>query len=601
MQWAEPITRRAAWATIAAITVAFLSVASHVVIPIALAIMLAFAMKPVARRVEKITHSRIASVALTAIVSFGFIVSAGAVAGYQLVDFASNLETYRKTISDKIISIQTGGSDFFARASSTLTGIQHDIANATTQPAQPQAGVAIPVSVVSAAPQPGEDWLAGISAAGGAVGPFVQPVALAGVVCLLSVMLLWYGEDLRDRLIVFAGANQISVTTSALEDASKRIGRYMLMQALINTGFAIAISVGLYAVGIPNAILLGLIAGVLRFIPIIGAWLGLALPALIATAVFDTWTPVLLVVLLFACCELFVNFIIEPWLYGHSTGISGIGVIVCILFWTWLWGAAGLLLAVPMTVCLVVLGKVLEPLRVFYIFLSDEPVLDDARRLYHRVMTGDYTAAETLLQDSRTKLGIARACDQLVLPILRHARHDTERGVMTNERYDAVVGAMDSLNTDAVRELAEAPREDAPPTPQTDFSCVLISFNTADSIAARSVGHAVHSEIGMRVEWVEEALTQDLVTRLNEATTQAGQVYVLIGTTIEAAGRARVVAKLLKRAVPAARLLIGDFSSERSASASGIPATGLTEVCSSVAQLIERLTCTQREVAIITQ
>jgi hypothetical protein len=298
------------------------------------------------------------------------------------------------------------------------------------------------------------------------VGPLLQPIATAGIVLVFIVFVLLQREDLRDRMIRLFGQHDVHRTTEAVSDAAKRIGRYLLMQLVINVAYGVPVGVGLFLIGVPNALLWGVLATVLRFIPYLGPVLAAAFPIALSFAVDPGWTTPLLVVALFVTLELFSNNVMEPWLYGSSTGLSPLAVIVAAVFWTTLWGPIGLLLSTPLTVCLVVLGRHVPQLQFFEVLLGDEPVLDPEVKFYQRVLAGDPHEAEELAADLLEEQSLARVFDGIVLPALVFADQDRLRGAFDHARArelaETFIGIIDSL-----AETAEGEEKEPGPTVRT--------------------------------------------------------------------------------------------------------------------------------------
>lgn len=576
MPWLEPLTRRAAWVTIAAIVVAFLALASHFVIPLALAVLLAFLLSPLVNRIGKLLHSRLAAVVVTCAMAFTVMIVVGVVVLYQLADFANNLPDYRHTISQKIVTLRDAGGGPISRMMDALTDIKKDVEATSTQPSAEQDALPMPAIRVVNTAQDEATALASLTAALATVLPLMEPAIMFAIVCVLVIFFLIYAEDIRDRVVVLAGAQQISVTTQALEEAGKRIGQYLLMQAIVNTIYGSAIAIGLWFIGVPNGFLLGLLAGLLRFIPVAGVWLGALLPVVLSVAVFDRWLPVFEVGLLFLVLEAVTNFWLEPWLYGSGTGMSGLAVLVAIMFWTWIWGPVGLLLAMPITVCLVVLGKFVEPLRVFHVLLSDEPVLAGERRLYHRLMTGDFTASEEIVRDATEKIGDARVCDELLLPVLHTARSDHERGVLSDERYRFICDTITGLGA----EIAEPSAGGGP------VVCVGVEPNdsTAAELVCLTLSHALNGPVACAAN----LMTTDIVTR---AKTDGISTLILICTTRESVGRARLIHKALKSRLSGVTVYIADLTGNTTAPTAAA-SDGL--VYTTVAAIVDRVQQTQR-------
>ena len=218
--------------------------------------------------------------------------------------------------------------------------------------------------------------------------PLVSPLATTGLIIIVTIFMLLDRENLRDRFIRLVGYGDLHRTTEALQDAGRRVGQYLLMQLVVNVTYAIPITIGLWLLGIPNALLWGVLALVLRFVPYIGPAIGMLLPMLLALAVAPGWSLVLWTGALFLVMELISNNVVEPWLYGSKTGLSPLAIIVAAIFWTWLWGPVGLILSTPLTVCLVVLGRHVPQFEFFEVLFGNEPVLEPKERLYQRLLAG---------------------------------------------------------------------------------------------------------------------------------------------------------------------------------------------------------------------
>ncbi len=549
MPWVEPITRRAAWVVIAGATITFLALARDFVLPLALAILLAFMLSPIVRWLHRRIKSRIASVTIACLLGSIVVAGISTAATLQFLDFAEKLPLYRHTISKKIIAMKGSSDGVISRAIQTMAAIEEDVETAAT-PATTAPSVSPPPMKMPAIPVVTRSESTLFESTTRFVEPVVEPLLVTSIVAVLVFLLLYYGEELRDRIVVMAGTHQLSVTSQALQDASKRIGKYLLMQACVNTFFGVSIGIGLMLIGIPNALFLGILAGLFRFVPILGAWLGAAIPLLLSLAVFDAWTPMLYVVVLFAAMEAFVNFVVEPYLYGHSTGITGIAVVVAILFWTWIWGPIGLLLAVPLTVCLVVLGKYIEPLRVFYIMLSDEPMLSGETRLYHRLVSGDIPAAESMVEAAVKDIGIAQAADTLLLPALELSRIDFSRGSITDERFALVNEAMQEMVEDYA---LVANVESTKSVHDIAFVPAAASDKSAATISAAATSR--HLDAAMTL--LESSINSEVIQSIR---TRGIVILVLVCVSPESAARARLLAKSLHRSVAETRMILFDPS-----------------------------------------
>ena len=376
-----------------AFVIATLYFASDLLIPLALAALLTFLLAPLVTRLER-WIGRIAAVLLVVTMIFSMIGMAGWVLTRQLVDLATRLPDYKVNIETKLHSFQLPSGGAFKRLSETVEELKKDFRGADAPivsqvPGKPGTAVAVPVSSAPTLPvQVVETSKANpLQLLQVIISPLLGPLGTTGLVLLLVVFMLLKREDLRSRLIRLIGQGRISATTHALDDANHRVSRYLLMQLVVNVTFGIAVAIGLFFIGVPNAVLLGAFATVLRFIPYIGPWIAAAFPIILSLAVSPSWMMPLLTLGLFVLLELICSNIVEPWLYGSSTGVSSIALVVAAVFWTWLWGPIGLMLATPLTVCLVVMGRHVPQLSFLSIMLSDEEALTPAEQCYHRLLT----------------------------------------------------------------------------------------------------------------------------------------------------------------------------------------------------------------------
>jgi predicted PurR-regulated permease PerM/GAF domain-containing protein len=410
-------------------------------IPFALAILLSFALTPLVNWLRRLKLPRIVAVLIA--VSFAFILIGGIgfVVGRQLVQLANNLPTYQTTIAQKIRSLQQSapGGGVIERVTSTIEDLGKQIsgdgsaegkAAATPEPSLGSGTPQDPVTVRLEPPRPRP--LEMIQAV---VGPLLAPLATAGLVIIFVIFVLLEREDLRDRFIKLVGAGDLQKSTQAINDAASRVSRYLLMQLVINLTYGIPIGVALYFIGVPNAVLWGLLAAVLRFIPYLGPFLAALFPIALAVAVDPGWTMLFWVLALFIVAELISNNVFEPWLYGSSTGLSSLAIIMAAIFWTSLWGPVGLFLATPLTVCLVVIGRYVPQLEFLGVLLGSDPVLAPEERLYQRLVAGNLEEAVELAEDYVDEYSSREFYDNVAIPALRLAENDRQRsGTDTNYR-----------------------------------------------------------------------------------------------------------------------------------------------------------------------
>jgi predicted PurR-regulated permease PerM/GAF domain-containing protein len=413
----------------------------EIFVPFALAILLSFALAPLVNWLRRWSVPRIVAVLIAVTLTFILIAGIGFVVGRQLVQLAGNLPSYQATITQKIRSLQTSvpGGSVVERVTTTIEDLGKEISGDEKKPeaaprgpgagARPQE----PVTVRLERPQPNP--LALIQTV---VGPLLAPVATAGLVVILVIFVLLEREDLRDRFIRLAGAGDLQKSTQAINDAAARVSRYLLMQLVVNLTYGIPIGIALYFIGVPNAVLWGLLAAVLRFIPYLGPFLAALFPVALAIAVDPGWTMLFWVIGLFLVAELISNNVIEPWLYGSSTGLSSLAIIIAAIFWTMLWGPVGLFLATPLTVCLVVIGRYVPQLEFLGVLLGSDPVLAPEEQLYQRLLAGNLEEAVDMAEDYVDEWSSREFYDNVAIPSLRLAENDRQRST-TDTNYRRLV------------------------------------------------------------------------------------------------------------------------------------------------------------------
>ncbi len=415
--------------------IAVLYFAREVFMPLAIAVLLTFALAPVVSLIRKTGIPRMPAViaavtaAFIAISAFSFVVVT------QVTELAQQLPTYQSNILTKIRSVKDSGdgSGVIKRITDAVERVgkeinQREDAGKPAESARPPD----PLLVEIYTPEKPIQILTSM------ILPLIGPLATAGLVIVVVIFMLLEREDLRDRFIRLVGYSDLHRTTEALQDAGSRVGRYLLMQLVVNITYGIPIAIGLWLIGIPNAMLWGALAIILRFVPYIGPVISMVLPLFLAIAVSPDWSLVLWVAALFIGMELISNNVVEPWLYGSRTGLSPLAIIVAAIFWTWLWGPVGLVLSTPLTVCLVVLGKHVPQFRFFEVLFGTEPVLDPQTRLYQRLLANDPDEATDQLDELLEEQSLIEIYSQVAIPALILAERDRARGVMNAEQRKAV-------------------------------------------------------------------------------------------------------------------------------------------------------------------
>jgi predicted PurR-regulated permease PerM/methylmalonyl-CoA mutase cobalamin-binding subunit len=404
------------------IAIACLYVAQSVLIPVALALLLSFLLAPVVNGLEWIGLGRVVSVIIVVVLTFLFLAGIGWIVTTQVTTLAGELPKYESNIKRKISDVRDmtkGGK--FEEVQKTVEEIKEEIQKTDeAKPARREVVV-----------QSGRSFPFLPSAI--VIGPLFERLAGAGLVIILVVFMLVRREDMRNRFIRFVGRGRMTVTTKALEDAGERISRYLLMQGIINSLYGLGVALGLYLIGLPYAVLWGFVGAFLRFIPYVGPWIAAIMPSALSLAVFDGWIWPLVVMGLFVAIELFTNMVLETLLWGESAGVSEVALLISVAFWTWLWGPIGLLLATPLTVCLVVIGKYVPQMEFITILMSDETVLERDVVYYQRLLAMDRDEAIGALEEYLKPDRSERVYDEVLIPALNHARLDREEGSLTDE------------------------------------------------------------------------------------------------------------------------------------------------------------------------
>ncbi|MBM6594791.1 AI-2E family transporter [Microvirga pudoricolor] len=447
---------------VAVVVLTALYVGREVFLPMTLAILLAFVIAPFMELLRRWHLGRVPSVVLSMLVVMGILGSLGSVIGYQLAGLASDLPTYQVTVKQKMASLHDGA---LGRIPEMIRRIGNELERATTEPAKPAEtpDAQAPAAPPEPAPLPvevHEPDATPLELAQNILLPAIKPLATMGIVLVVLIFILLQREDLRDRMIRLFGSSDLHRTTVAMDDAARRLSRYFLMQLGLNASFGLFIAVGLWAIGVPSPILWGIFTMLMRFVPYIGSIIAAILPAALAAAVDPGWNMLILTLALFLISEPIMGHLIEPLVYGQSTGLSPFSVVVAAIFWTWLWGPIGLLIATPLTLCLVVLGRHVERLEFLDVLLGDRPALTPAENLYQRMLAGDpdeaLESAELLLKDR----SLTSYYDEVALAGLQLAANDASRGVLTGGQLDRVKGVIDALVADL------SAHEDVEPEPQ---------------------------------------------------------------------------------------------------------------------------------------
>ncbi|MDX2199010.1 MAG: AI-2E family transporter [Phycisphaerae bacterium] len=436
----DVLSRFARFATVV-LVVALLYAGREIFIPIALGAFLAFVLTGATRRLEQFGFGRVLSALTTMTGGILILAAVGAVVVYQSAIVLDAIPQYRANIREKMAEAQRATTAWFGDAARTVSELQKELSAesapaSATASSQPNHATPVPVQVVSGA---GELRLPfGTDALSFVAHPFIT----VGLALVLAFFFLYDRNDLRDRLFRLWGEAKLRISTNALSDASERVMQYLVALTLANAIAGAAVALGLLLIGVPNWLLWGVLTAVLKFVPFIGTMLAAAFPIALSLAVSESWVQPLMVLGWFIAVDLISSNVVEPILYGTRTGASPTAIIVSFVFWTWLWGPFGILLATPITVCLVALGHHIAELEFFATLLGDQPVFRPSVRLYQRVLSDDAAAAREIVASAAAELDQVELLDRVLAPAIGRVAADWDGGLLSSDRKGEVLLAV---------------------------------------------------------------------------------------------------------------------------------------------------------------
>jgi predicted PurR-regulated permease PerM len=443
--------------------------ARDLLVPFAFAITLAFLLVPAVSRLEARGFPRVVAVAVTGVLAFTIICGVGYVVAHQLLNVARELPAYRLSIQEKIASIHSPAEQSLEKAFTAVEDISGDLAASARQPlAQAQ-----PVRVVDPARTQFETFELLLR--------FLHPIGTLGVVIVFTVYLLMKREDLRHRILLLAGMGHIRLMTQALQDAATRISQYLIFQATVNAGYGALFGFGLFFIGVPNATLWGVLAGILRIVPYVGTATALVLPLVVSVAVSSSWGPTLLVIGLFLTLSLTATNFIEPWLFSSRTGISSLALLAMAIFWALLWGWPGLILSTPLTVCIVVLGRYVPKMSFLHTLLSTDAELSAEALFYERLLAMDQQEAHAVADRFLEGKTLVELYDSVLIPALALVEQERHQGVLDDVRCNFFFLSIGELLVELTNYQQKEAGDSALRAPrfpmQEDFAVVCISAN----------------------------------------------------------------------------------------------------------------------------
>ena len=463
-------------------------------------------------------------------------VCVGGLVMLQLYDLAKSLPQYRENIQNKVEAISSR-SGLVEQITKTFE--VRKARKATTDANEP-----VPVEIHTPKPT-------SLQTLGAVSSSLFGPLTQAGVVIVFVVFMLAQKEDLRDRVVLLLGEGRLHVTTQALDEAGKKVSRYLLMQLLVNATYGIPVGIGLYFIGVPNALVWGLLAMLLRFIPYVGPVIACTMPIGLAIAVDPGWTMAAWTVGLFVTLESVSNNLVEPWLYGSNTGVSSFAVIVAAVFWSWLWGPIGLFLSTPMTVCLAVMGRYVPRLRFLHILLADEPALNDGVRLYHRLLARKADEAIDFGEAIVKKHSLGYLYSDVITPALSLAEHDRHEGLVDEKTGRAVL----DLTRDLIDDVSGLSVDSEPKRSLTTL-CVP-SSDEADEICARMLCDLLRKNGVGAVETSATLLVNEQIEKIRESNASLICVSALPPSAMR---QARLFCKRVRTEFPDKKIVLGVWS-----------------------------------------
>lgn len=467
---------------VAALIITGLYVGREVFIPVALAILLSFVLAPLVKGLRTLRVPRPVAVIVVVLVAFAALSALAVLMASQVTQLAGELPRYQITMREKIASLRgsAAGSSALERAANLLQDLGKELDRPRVPvemteppPGEPRTGEARPIPVEVREPEP-----TSLQTLGSFIRPLVHPLTTTGIVLIFVIFILLQREDLRNRFIRLAGTYDLQKTTAALDDAAARLSRLFVSQLLLNAGFGLCIGIGLWLIGVPNPALWGILTGIMRFVPYIGAIISAAFPLALAAAVDPGWTMLLWAAMLFLVAEPLAAHVLEPLVYGRSTGLSPVAVVASATFWTWLWGPIGLVLAMPLTICLVVLGRHVERLEFLDVLLGDRPALSPPEIFYQRVLSGDPAETADKAEEVLKERSLSAYYDEVALEGLRLAKADLVRGVLDEERIARILETVREVVDDLSDHDDRAPRSG---NATTDAEAVDAVESTDDS------------------------------------------------------------------------------------------------------------------------
>ena len=548
--------------------VAILYLARELLIPLAFAIVLSMILAPAVALLQKLRIGRIPSALFVFVVASCSAGAIGWVIVNDFVDVAIGLPQYRANIDRKLQAFNAPGSSALGRAADSVKELSNQLATvkpvpppsdlpspgAITSPVGPRAvNRPMPVQVVQA-PANDLDYAADL------LKPIIRPLAISGMVLIFTLYLLIEHHDLRNRIFRLAGMGQLNLMTQALDDATKRVSRYLMLQLLVNLCFGVVWGTGLYLIGVPYAALWGAIAAILRLVPYVGSLVAAALPLILSLAVFDGWRSPLMVGVLYGALELTTGNFVEPWLYGTHTGISSLALLLTTVFWSALWGPAGLILSTPLTVCVAVLGRYVPQFSFLHVLLGDDAPLAAEAQVYQRLLAMDDPEARAVMDRFLKDHSLAQLYDSVLIPALTLAEQDRHKGALDPAREEFLFLSIKEMLADLPDSLSnidparvEGSEDMKPAWPAGRVICIP-ARDEADEISAAMLSQLL--ELG-GCNNVSFPLDSDLLHPMQSLKLSEDDVICISALPPFALSHAKTVCRQLRTHFPRTKIILG--------------------------------------------
>jgi predicted PurR-regulated permease PerM len=552
----------------AVVVIAALYFFKEMLIPFVLALLISFLLTPPVTWLEKLKFGRVPSVVLVMAIAFSFAAALAWMGTEELTEIIAELPSYRANIGLKIDTLGTPGTSRIGKAASAIEQLRTQISAASaksqaTQKAhqrlnaerraagEPEVPTPVPVEIVH------QEHTGVLGSLGLVSSSLAHVLGEAGAVVVFTLFMLINRGHIRNRALRLFGEGHLVTMTTALDDAARRVSRYLLTQSAVNGMFGTLLGVGLYLIGVPFAPFWGVLGGLLRFIPYVGTLIAGACPFVLSLAVFQGWERPLFVLAIFAGIEFTTSGAIEPWLYATRTGISSLAILISATFWALLWGPVGLLLSTPLTVCLAVLGRHIPQLEFLHVLLGDEPVLDADVRYYQRLLAGDEDEAAEIAEEVYREKSLVEAYDSVIVPALQMAQRDRERRHLDDERTRFIYQATRELIEDlGSRSVADDIAAEIHPEPAGSLLC-LPARNDADELVALMLIQLARRH-GYDTEILSASLGEERFTRIRQS--HAGTI-VISALPPSAVIRARSLCRRARQERKDAKVIVGLWNS----------------------------------------